>query len=119
MTLYKLFRLPALVAVSLLFLAACFIPEKFDAKIAMASDGSYKFTYDGTIAFALALAELHKGSLSPKADADLQKLAVELKKDATFKKVEYLEKARYKVLVEKTGKPGGVSGFLCARRFVC
>lgn len=112
MKLFKLFRLPALIALSLSLLVACFIPEKFDAKIAVASDGSYKFTYDGTIAFALALAELHKGQLSSKADADLQKLAVELKKDKTFKKVEYLEKARYKVLVEKIGKPGEPYSFL-------
>jgi hypothetical protein len=104
--LFKLFRLPALIALSLSLLVACFIPEQFDAKIAIASDGSYKFTYDGTLAFALALKAAQSGMLSVKADADLQKLVAELKKDSTFKKVEYLGKARYKVLVEKLGKPG-------------
>lgn len=97
-------------AISLL--TACLIPEKFEAKIDIKSDGSYSFIYDGTLALGIALDAVEKGKLDAKTEADLQKMTVDLKKDPTFKKVEYIGKARYKVLVEKVGKAGETYQFI-------
>lgn len=97
-------------AISLL--TACLIPEKFEAKIDIKSDGSYSFIYDGTLALGIALDAVEKGRLDAKTEADLQKMTVDLKKDPTFKKVEYVGKARYKVLVEKQGKAGEAYHFI-------
>lgn len=97
-------------AVSLL--TACLIPEKFEAKIDIKSDGSYSFAYDGTLALGIALDAVEKGKLDAKTEADLQKMIVELKKDPAFKKVEYIGRARYKVQVEKLGKAGETYHFI-------
>ena len=102
------FRVPILLfaLVVALSLWACWIPENFDAKVTINKDGSYTFTYDGTLTFALALAASKEGSLSSEDEAGFQKAAEELRRDPGFKKVEYQGKGRYKVLVEKSGKPG-------------
>jgi hypothetical protein len=84
----------------------CWIPENFDAKVTVNKDGSYTFTYDGTLTFALALDAAKKGSLSAKDEAELGKGADELRREPGFKRVEYQGKGRYKVFVEKSGKPG-------------
>jgi hypothetical protein len=89
-----------------LSLWACWIPENFDVKVNINKDGSYTFIYDGTLTFALALAAAKDGKLSDKDEAGLQKEAGDLRRDPGFKKVEYQGKGRYKVYVEKSGKPG-------------
>ena len=96
----------ALVLVMCMLLSACSIPENFDAKVDINKDGSYTFTYDGTLTFAPALAEAKSGSLGPREEADLRHEAEKLRREPGFKKVEYLGKGRYKVFVERSGKPG-------------
>ena len=97
---------------SLILLTGCLIPEKFDATISIAKDGSYKFRYDGTLAYALALEAVNKNTLAAKDEEGLKKLTEEFKKDKQFTKVEYLGKARYQVVVEKEGKPNEPYYFL-------
>jgi hypothetical protein len=46
----------ALVLTLCVSMSGCWIPENFDAKVTLNKDGSYTFTYDGTLAFALAVA---------------------------------------------------------------
>lgn len=87
-------------------LSACWIPENFEAKVAINKDGSYTFTYDGTLTFGLALAASKEGALSPADEAELQKEAAKIRQEPGFKKVEYQGKGHYKVFVEKAGKPG-------------
>ena len=72
-------------------LSGCWIPEQFDAKVVFNKDGSYTFTYDGTLTFALALAAAQKGELSAKDEAAFKQEAVKLAREPGFKKVEYLE----------------------------
>ncbi len=93
-------------------LTGCFIPENFEASVMVNKDGSYRFTYDGTLTFAPALAATMEGPLSKKDEADFEKLVEELKKESGFKKVKYLGKGRYKVFVEKSGKAGEPYYFL-------
>ena len=95
-----------IVSILLVALSGCWIPENFDAKITINRDGSYTFTYDGTLTFAPALATAQHGSLSAKDEAELQKGAEQLRREPGFKKVDYQGKGRYRVLVEKTGNRG-------------
>jgi len=87
-------------------LAGCFIPEKFTAAVAVHKDGSYEFTYDGTLAHGLALVAEKQGGLSAKDEADLAGEAVKMQQDPTMKSVSYEGKGRYKLLVKKEGKRG-------------
>jgi len=93
-------------------LSACWIPEKFDAKVVVNNDGSYTFSYDGTLTFALALAAAQKGELSAEDEAKFKQEAAKIAHEPGFKKVDYLGKGRYKVLVEKNGKAGEPYDFL-------
>jgi hypothetical protein len=85
-------------------LSGCWIPEQFDAKVVINKDGSYTFSYDGTLTFALALAAAQKGELSAKDEASFKQEAAKMAREPGFKKVDYLGKGRYKVLVERNGK---------------
>ena len=87
-------------------LTGCWIPEKFDAKVVINKDGSYTFSYDGTLTYALALAAAQKGELSAKDEADLKQEASKIAREPGFKSVDYQGKGRYKVVVEKNGRPG-------------
>lgn len=96
----------------LLITAGCYIPEQFDAKILINKDGSYSFTYEGTLTNWLVLAAAKEKALSAKDEADLKKATSELSQIPEFKKVEYQGKGRYKVLVQKSGKKGEPYHFL-------
>ena len=102
---FRTFSLIVTLGIALL-LSGCWVPENFEANITVNKDGSYTFTYDGTLTFALALAAAKEGSLSKKDEAEFEKEAEKLRKEPGFKKVEYLGKGRYKVFVEKSGKAG-------------
>jgi len=88
------------------FIAGCWIPENFVAKVNVNKDGSYDFTYDGTLAYALALVRAKKGSLSTHDEAELQQEASKIRQEPGFKKVEYLGTGRYKVFFQRSCKPG-------------
>jgi hypothetical protein len=102
----------ALLLLLLLITAGCYIPEQFDAKILINKDGSYSFTYDGTLTNFMVLAAAKEKALTAKDEADLKKAVSEFSKTPEFKKVEYQGKGRYKVLVQKTGKKGEPYYFL-------
>lgn len=93
-------------------LSGCWIPEQFDAKVVINKDGSYTFSYDGTLTVALALAAAQTGELSAKDEAGFKQEAAKIAREPGFKKVDYLGKGRYKVLVEKSGKAGEPYYFL-------
>lgn len=101
-----------LVALIVTILSGCWIPEQFDVKVAVNKDGSYTFSYDGTLTFAPALAAAQKGELSAKDEADFKQEATKIARQPGFKKVDYLGKGKYKVLVEKSGRAGEPYYFL-------
>ena len=47
--------------VLIVIVEGCWIPEKFTARIVVHEDGSYTYTYDGILTFALALAAAKEG----------------------------------------------------------
>jgi hypothetical protein len=111
---HKRFRSTRLLIVSILLVAlsGCWIPENFDAKVTLNKDGSYTFIYDGTLAFALAVAAAKDRALSANDEAQLRREAETLRREPGIKSVEYQGKGRYKVLFEKSGKPGEPLDFL-------
>ena len=110
----KRFHWPRLLIVSslLLVLTSCWIPENFDTKIAINKDGSYTFTYDGTLTFGMALAAAKQGTLSASDEAEFRKEGEKLRLETGFKKVDYQGKGRYKVLFEKAVSRGQPFYFL-------
>ena len=95
-----------------LLLSGCYVPENFDIKVKVNKDGSYVFSYDGTLVNVFALSEAKKGPLSKGDEAGLEKEAEAMRREPGFKEVKYLGSGRYKVVVEKTGKPGETYYFL-------
>lgn len=101
-----------LCAAPLLLLSGCWIPEQFDAKIVINKDGSYTLSYDGILSYAAGLAAAKKGELKAKDEEAFKKEAEKIAREPGFKKVDYLGKGRYKVLVEKSAKAGEATFFL-------
>ncbi len=93
-------------------LSSCWIPEQFIATVNINKDGSYTFTYDGTLTFAPALAAAKEGKLEAKDEAELKEEAAKMAKEPGFKSVDYQGNGRYKVLVEKHGKVGEAYYFI-------
>ena len=111
---HKRFHSMRLLILSILLLAltGCWIPENFDTRVTINKDGSYTFTYDGTLTFGMALAAAQKGALSARDEAEFQKEGEKLRREPGFKKVDYQGKGRYKVLFEKAGNRGEPFYFL-------
>ena len=108
----RVLPLVTITSILLFLLSGCWIPEDFDCKVKVTKNGSYTFTYNGTLTFAPALAAAKEGSLSQKDEAELKEEGEKLRSEPGFKDVNYIGKGRYKVLVEKVGKPGEPYYFL-------
>ncbi len=110
----KLCSTPLLIVttVLLIVLAGCWIPENFDTRITINKDGSYTFTYDGTLTFGMALAAAKQGALSPNDEAEFRKEGEKLRQEPGFRKVDYQGQGRYRVLFEKTANRGQPLYFL-------
>lgn len=63
----------------------CWMP-KFTARIVVHEDGSYTYTYDGILTFALALAAAKEGKLTPKDEAVLKKEEEAIRREPGFKR---------------------------------
>ncbi len=98
-----------ILAVSLLLLlsltlSSCMFPEEFESEVTINQDGTFVFAYDGVLTFVIARAEeVKKGGLSPQAEKKIKELEEEIKKDAGFKKVDYIGHSQFKVLYQKEG----------------
>ena len=90
----------------LLSLSSCFLPEDFEVTISVKQDGSYTFQYDGNLVFVMALSAKKEGKLTKEDEKSLKEQEKKLLESPGFKKAKYIGNARYKVLVEQSGKPG-------------
>ncbi|MBN2780810.1 MAG: hypothetical protein JXR21_02465 [Candidatus Marinimicrobia bacterium] len=88
------------------FLSSCWLPEDFDARVLIAPDGSYTFTYEGVLSNVLALEAISKDAFTEENDAEVREQGAELKKEPGFTAVDYLGRGRFKVSV-RLDKPAG------------
>ncbi len=98
--------LAAVAAVLMMSLSGCFLPEDFDVTIKVKRDGSYTFRYDGNLIFTMALSAIEDGTFTKKDEASLKEQEKDMLESPGVKKAKYIGNARYKVLVEQTGKAG-------------
>lgn len=85
-------------------LSACLLPEQFEAKVTLAKNGSYFFSYQGTLIHAQAYAAAQKGELTAKDEEAHKQDMLKLAREAGYSKIEYQGKGKYKVQVEKSGQ---------------
>lgn len=94
----------------MLLLAGCYVPEKFAATININKDGSYGYTFDGTVAHALVVAQAVHAGLSARDEAELKQEAKKLV-TGDVRKAEYVGDGRFEVLIERAAAKGEVSYF--------
>ena len=88
----------ASILMALMTLTGCFVPEKFDSFVEFHSDGSYRFTYQGTLVHALAAEQIKKmGHLSPGDENLMRQTVGEIKKDACVKDAAYEGDAHFRI----------------------
>ncbi|NHZ97493.1 hypothetical protein [Massilia sp. CCM 8734] len=88
-------------ACAALLLTGCLVPERFTARTAFQSDGSYEYSYAGTAVHTLAAGQTANGDkLSPKAEAGMHDQAAKLERNGEIRQVAYNGNARYDLSVE-------------------
>ncbi len=85
-------------------------PEKFDARVTVHVDGSYAYSYDGTLIFVPALIRAFRVGLSARLNAQLARAVGQLSQEG-FRDVAYLGQGRYSVMLERACSRGTPSFF--------
>jgi hypothetical protein len=76
-------------------------PERFDANVAIHSDGSYAYSYNGTLIFVPALIQACRtGYLEPQLEAKLKNAASQLLNEG-FVQANYVGRGRYQVTLTR------------------
>ncbi len=108
----KIFQFIASLSIAV-FLTGCLVPEKFSASVAMKSDGSYTYKYDGIAIHILAAEAIRKqGSLSAKDETALKLEAEKASKDKGVRKIGYLGSGKYDLSIEREMQIGPHSGIM-------
>ena len=86
-------------------------PEQFDANVSVRANGSYSFSYHGTLIFVPALIQASRaGFLDPHLDARLKDATAQLRLEG-FEKADYLGRGRYAVVLQRSRASGEPSYF--------
>lgn len=86
-------------------------PEQFDATVSIRANGSYSYSYHGTLIFVPALIQAsHAGFLDPELDAQLEEATAQLCQEG-FEKADYLGRGRYAVVLQRSRAGGEPSYF--------
>jgi hypothetical protein len=89
-------------------------PEQFDANVSIRANGSYSYSYHGTLVFVPALIQAsHAGFLDPELDARLKDATAQLRQEG-FEKADYLGRGRYAVVLQRS-RAGGESSYFPSR----
>ena len=101
-------------------LSACLVPEKFTARADFQADGSYTFTYQGTMVHGMAAMQMVKsgGNMSAQDEQVFQKEAEALRKKLDVRDAQYQGKGRYQMTLESkrgNGEPLDAFGMLRVR----
>lgn len=88
-------------------LTGCLIPEKFAAKADFQPDGSYTFSYNGSVVHGMAAMALAKtGKLSAKDDAALEGEVANMKRSSDVRAVTYKGNGRYDIVLDAKRSKG-------------
>jgi len=86
-------------------------PEQFDATVSIRANGSYSYSYHGTLIFVPArIQPSHAGFLEPDMDVRLKDAAAQLRQEG-FEKADYLGRGRYAVILQRSRVRGEPSYF--------
>lgn len=86
-------------------------PERFDADVSIRANGSYSYSYHGTLIFVPALIQASRaGFLDQHLDARLKDAAAQLRQEG-FEKADYLGRGRYAVVLLRSRASGEPSYF--------
>ena len=86
-------------------------PEQFDANVSIRANGSYSYSYHGTLVFVPALIQASRaGFLDPHLDARLKDAAAQLREEG-FERADYLGRGRYAVVLQRSRASGEPSYF--------
>ena len=89
-------------------------PEKFDANVSIRANGSYSYSYHGTLIFVPALIQASRvGFLGPDLDAHLKNATAQLRQEG-FEKADYLGRGRYAVVLQRS-RAGDESSYFPSR----
>lgn len=93
---------------SAFLLTGCLVPEKFVTKIDISSDASYRVMFSGTVAHALAVAQIvtTKKALSPKEETAMVREAQKMSQEIGVKKSAYIQNGRFEIDLEQSHKSG-------------
>jgi len=88
-------------------LTGCLVPEKFVAKADIHPDGSYSFSYNGTVVHGMAAMQIAKtGKLTAKDETGLDREAEKMRRNPDVKSVSYKGNGRYELALDATRKKG-------------
>jgi hypothetical protein len=101
-------RTAVAVAATLLLLASCYLPDRYEAEVRLTKDGSFGVTFIGQLTYAPLYGQIARGQITPeKAEANDKMILEQLRRDTSFKEVTPLGKGRYQVRFEREGRFGG------------
>jgi hypothetical protein len=88
--------------------SGCLVPEKFAAKADFQADGSYAFTYEGTMVHGMAAMQMAKtgAKMSAKDEQMFEKEALLLRKKPDVRDAQYKGNGRYQLSLESKRKKG-------------
>jgi hypothetical protein len=88
--------------------SGCLVPEKFVARADFQADGSYAFTFDGTMVHGMAAMQMAKGGgkLGTQDEQLFQKEEGVLRKKPDVRDVQYKGNGRYQMALESKRKKG-------------
>jgi len=102
-----------LLSLAVLLLSACLLPEQFKARLDLDESGTYRFRYQGILAFVPGIAELRQSRKpNAKLQKELQSLGEDLARDPGFRSVRYRGDGRYEVDYARKGKLDGPFHFI-------
>ncbi|MGE0236077.1 hypothetical protein [Methylocystis sp.] len=86
-------------------------PEQFDANVSIRANGSYSYSYQGTLIFVPALIQASRaGFLEPHLDGRLKDATAQLRQEG-FTEADYLGRGRYAVVSQRSRANGESSYF--------
>lgn len=96
--------LAILAGVLVLGVAGCMMPKEFEAKLDVKKDGSYEFSYEGTVVSLAMLADAEDGKLDKEGEKEIAADIVdEIGKMENASNVSYVGNSIFKVSYKATG----------------